>query len=139
MRERLQIVATACAVVLIAYWGWYRAPRAALAETEIDFGEVLSGSQAFRELHIRNLGNEDLVLIGVTGTCGCIASVASRSVLKPNETGLIRVIFDAADKLGTVNEGVRIVTNDPKRRALSVKVRGFVRFARGDTGASGGN
>jgi hypothetical protein len=90
-----------------------KAPRLQLAASSIDFGRLGKNTTMVRELTISNTGKKELAIKSVQGNCACISASASKSSLKPGESSLIKIVFDASGRKGTQQKAVTIYSNDP--------------------------
>ncbi|HLB01277.1 MAG TPA: DUF1573 domain-containing protein [Bacteroidota bacterium] len=79
-----------------------------------DFGELFTLVPVFRELTIRNAGDDTLRIRDVSGSCGCTGMLLSNSDIPPGGSGVLRITFDPAKFSGGVEKVVSMHTNDPK-------------------------
>jgi hypothetical protein len=87
-----------------------------------DFGPALPGKTLHKEFLIRNHGNEDLVIEGVSTTCGCTAALADRQKIRPGASTALRVSLETRDYSGPLQRLVLIRSNDPTRERYEVKL-----------------
>src|SRR4030066_124167 len=66
-------------------------PRINFIQDSYDFGRVLQGKTAEYTFTFENRGTDDLLIKEVTTSCGCTAALVSANVIKPGETGQIKV------------------------------------------------
>jgi hypothetical protein len=115
------------------------AAKSALAQPEIDvsadritFGTVRAGgpetSSSTEILTIRNVGDESLSVDGITtaganATAFTVVSSDGAATLAPGETRVIAIMF-APESAGTASATLRIDTDDPDRRQVSVDLTG---------------
>lgn len=92
-----------------------KAPRLRLAASSMDFGRVKEDALVVREVSVSNAGQQELQIKSVQGNCSCIATSVSKASLKPGESAMINVTFDAADRKGTQQKAVTIYSNDPRQ------------------------
>jgi hypothetical protein len=90
-----------------------RGPRLQLGASSIDFGKLQKDATMVREINFSNNGRKDLEIKAVQGNCACISASAVKTTLKPGESSIIRVTFDAKDRKGTQQKAVTIYSNDP--------------------------
>lgn len=91
-----------------------KAPRLQLASTSLDFGRVASNNSLVREVAITNTGKKELQIKSVQGNCTCVTVSAAKSVLKPGESTMVKVTFNAKDRKASQNKAVTIYSNDPQ-------------------------
>lgn len=78
-----------------------------------DFGVINEGDVVTHEFKIMNNGNADLLIKDVKTSCGCTAATPSGNVIKPKNTGTIKVEFDSKGRHGKMTKTVSVITNDP--------------------------
>jgi hypothetical protein len=111
-------------------------PRAGAAETPapiirvepdgFDFGRALPGRTLRKEFTLRNAGDAELVIAGVSTTCGCTAAIAGAKRLAPGRTTPLTVTLETRDYHGRVERRVLVRSNDPKTPLLELKVAATV-------------
>ncbi len=89
----------------------YRPIMAFIPSSSYDFGTVEEGSIVEHEFVITNTGRTPLIITDVRGTCHCTAADWTKTPIKPNEKGMIKLIFDTKGKSGKVGSSVRIYSN----------------------------
>ncbi len=103
-------------------------PRVEVVETSFDFG-ILEKSAANEKgehpFKIKNVGDETLTLANGGKGCFCTDFEISRKSLRPGETATVLFKWDAARSGGVFNQGVRVLTNDPKAPEVDFSVRGL--------------
>lgn len=81
-------------------------------ETHYDFGTVTEGEQVRHTYEFTNAGDQNLVLINVTGSCGCtVPEDWPKQPIAPGEKGEIKVVFDSEGRVGNVRKNVRVEAN----------------------------
>jgi hypothetical protein len=106
------------------------APRIRVEPESFDFGKALPGKTLRKEFTIRNFGDAELVIDGVSTTCGCTAALTADSRVKPGGTTALRVTFDTRSYSGKVERQVLVRSNDPKTPLLEVRVSATVEAAK---------
>ena len=72
------------------------APRIRVEPEAFDFGKALPGKTLRKEFTLRNFGDAELVIEGVTTTCGCTAAISAKTRLEAGgSTQLTRHARDA--------------------------------------------
>ena len=96
-------------------------------EDSYDFGVVTEGEKVRHTYKFTNTGDQTLVLINVTGSCGCtVPEDWPKQPIPPGETGEIKVVFDSEGRAGNVRKNVRVEANiNPSPQ--SVELTGVVK------------
>jgi len=104
------------------------APKISVEPASFDFGNALREKTLEKQFSIRNFGDADLVIAGITTTCGCTAALLddAHKVLKPGATGQLRVRLETRQYRGKVVRSVLVRSNDPKQEVVEVKVEATV-------------
>ena len=96
-------------------------------ENSFDFGTVIEGEQVRHSYKFTNTGDQPLILIGVTGSCGCtVPEEWPTHPIGPGETGEIKVVFDSNARVGNVRKNVRVEANT-NPSTTSVELTGIVK------------
>jgi len=91
-------------------------------ETEKDFGMILSGERVFHKFEFTNSGGSNLVISGVSTSCGCTVADYSKEPVAPGKTGYVEVTFDSRNRQGVQEKIVTILSNaEPNRTELKIK------------------
>jgi hypothetical protein len=104
-------------------------PRLRVEPGSFDFGNALPDKTLRKEFTIRNFGDAELVLEGVSTTCGCTAALAADRRVKPGGSTVLRVTFETRRYTGKVERQVLIRSNDPKTPLAQIKVSATVAAA----------
>ncbi|MDD4673245.1 MAG: DUF1573 domain-containing protein [Bacteroidales bacterium] len=92
-------------------------------EDFIDFGTISNGEVVVFTYSFTNTGNVPLIINDVIASCGCTKTKLSKKVLRPNEKGILEVVFDSKGWYGTQYKSVTIVSNAlTKKRSVTLKV-----------------
>jgi hypothetical protein len=111
-----------------------KGPRIGVEPESFDFGKALQNKTLTKEFSLRNFGNEDLVISEVTTTCGCTVADLATKTLKPGASTPLTVKLDTRSNQGKLERQVSIVSNDPQKKTLMIKVMADVESGAG-TGA----
>lgn len=86
-----------------------------------DFGKIPQGTPVTHEFKFTNDGDSPIIISEVKPTCGCSVADFTKTPVKPNESGVIKVTFNAAAK-GPFTKSfiVRSNTNTPVKN-LTIK------------------
>ena len=98
------------------------APRIRVEPEAFDFGKALPGKTLRKEFTLRNFGDAELVIEGVTTTCGCTAAITAETRLEPGGSTQLQVTLETRSYSGKVERQVLVRSNDPKTPLLSVRV-----------------
>jgi len=107
------------------------APKISVEPASFDFGKTLREKTLEKQFSIRNFGDADLVIEGITTTCGCTAALLddAHKILKPGASGQLRVRLETRQYSGKVVRSVLVRSNDPGQKILEVKVEATVQSA----------
>ena len=104
------LAATACTVLA-------KSPgRIELSTTTFDFGTISNRKAVSQEFTVRNTGQGELSIVGVSTSCGCTTAQIDKQQLAPGETAQLTVTFDPLVHNGATGEFVRVVyvrSDDP--------------------------
>lgn len=97
-------------------------PVITFTSTEHDFGKMVSGEVVTYSFKFKNTGNSDLVIAGISASCGCTASKYPDTPVKPGEENYIEVSFDSGGKMGFQHKTLTVAANtQPSSTVLSIK------------------
>jgi hypothetical protein len=119
-------------LALAAAGGWLfaekqaPAPRIRVEPEAFDFGRALPGKTLRKEFTLRNFGDAELVIEGVTTTCGCTAALTADTRVKPGGSTQLRVTLETRSHSGKLERQVLVRSNDPKTPLLPVRVSATV-------------
>ena len=102
------------------------APKAVVDKPEVNFGKLKQTDKFEHEFVLTNEGKSTLFIRKIKSSCGCTAVQPEKKQIKPGESVAIKTIFTAAGKRGNQNKNVTIITNDPKRSNLILRIKGEV-------------
>ncbi|TAK56054.1 MAG: DUF1573 domain-containing protein [Bacteroidetes bacterium] len=88
--------------------------------TNFDFGEVFTGSSVKRTLTIKNVGTAPLEIDDVSTSCGCTATMLSKSTILPKDSGSLEISFDSRKFSGKVEKAVTFETNDTTQKKVRI-------------------
>lgn len=75
------------------------------------FDSLIEGDTLFFDYAFTNTSSIDFKIENIAATCGCTTPYYSKTPVKPNETGVIKVAFDTKDRVGENSKGVNLSTN----------------------------
>jgi hypothetical protein len=126
VRRLVAAVATAALLAAAAPGEEPSGPRIRVEPGAFDFGDTLPEKTLRREFTIRNFGDADLVLEGVSTSCGCTAALPAKTRLGPGGSTPLRVTFETRRYSGRIEREVLVRSNDPKTPVLRVRVTATV-------------
>lgn len=103
-----------------------KAPVVAVNSPEIDFGQIKQNEKFEHDFVLTNEGKSTLFIRKVKASCGCTAVQPEKRQIEPGESVKIKTVFNAAGRRGNQNKNVTIITNDPKRSNLILRIKGEV-------------
>ena len=99
---------------------------AMFSEKNYDFGYIKEEKGAVsHEFEFENVGDEPLIIVSATASCGCTRPEYPTKPIKPGKTGKIKVIYNPAGRPGPFRKKVLVKTNGKKGR-YSLYVEGSV-------------
>jgi len=102
------------------------APRIRVEPEAFDFGKTLPGKTLRKEFTLRNFGDAELVIEGVSTTCGCTAAITAKTRLEAGGSTQLQVTLETRSYSGKLERQVLVRSNDPKTPLLSVRVSATV-------------
>jgi hypothetical protein len=102
------------------------APRAAVAESEYDFGEMERGTTRSHEFLFRNTGTAPLLLQSGITTCKCTLSQVPDAPIPPGGSGKVVLEWRSVVATGPYRQSAEIKTNDPNHSRVVLSVTGEV-------------
>jgi hypothetical protein len=99
-------------------------PKIEFKETIHDFGTVIEGEKVMYTFVFKNSGKTDLLISGVSASCGCTATKFTKEAIPPGEEGTITVTFDSRKRRGFQNKSVTVSANtQPNKTVLRIKAK----------------
>ena len=86
-------------------------PIMSFEKSEIDYGNILQGSDGTRFFKFKNTGNQTLIIKQATGSCGCTVPKWPNEPIKSGQTGVIEVRYESS-RLGFFSKTVTVETNE---------------------------
>jgi len=102
------------------------APRLAVEPESFDFGRAVQHKTLSKEFSLRNYGTADLVIEGVSTTCGCTAALLDSKVVKPGGSTPLRVSLETRNYTGKLERRVLIRSNDKGAARFELKIAATV-------------
>ena len=95
-------------------------------QTEIDFGTFNKSEIKQANIEIKNTGDNPLVIVDVSTTCGCTAATYDKRPAKPGESLRVGIKITPKDT-GFFDEVVTIKYNSMNNQPVKAKIKGNVR------------
>jgi len=89
-------------------------PRILVSEEEWDFGKVTRGEKPTHIFIVKNGGEGDLIIDGLKGSCPCIETSISTTLIQPGGSAELTVSYDTTDYVGKDEKHLHIYSNDPQ-------------------------
>lgn len=102
------------------------APSVEVETPEIDFGKLAQNQKFEHDFVLTNAGKSTLYIRKIKASCGCTAVQPEKNQVEPGESVKVKTVFNSAGKRGNQNKTVTIITNDPKRSNLILRIKGEV-------------
>jgi Protein of unknown function (DUF1573). len=102
-------------------------PTIKFDRTIYDFGEVVEGKTVMYEYTFSNLGKKDLIIRKIGTSCGCTTGAPSGTIIKPGESGSIKVSFGTSGYSNRQGKTITVITNDPKNPSVILRLTGNVK------------
>ncbi len=102
------------------------APAVKVDNPEVNFGKLKQNEKFEHAFVLTNTGNSKLYIRKIKASCGCTAVQPDKREIEPGESVNIMTIFNSAGKRGNQNKNVTIITNDPKRSNIILRIKGEV-------------
>jgi len=103
--------------------------KIAVEPPSFDFGKALPQKPLSRTFSIRNFGKEDLIIAGVSTSCGCTVTDPPppvKMVVKPGGSAPLRVTLTTPQNAGRISKSVMVRSNDPVRPVFEIKLQATV-------------
>lgn len=102
------------------------APVVQVDNPEVNFGKLKQNEKFEHSFVLTNTGKSKLFIRKIKASCGCTAVQPEKREIDPGESVNITTIFNSAGKRGNQNKNVTIITNDPKRSNIILRIKGEV-------------
>ena len=85
-------------------------PEFKFNEEKHDFGKIPQGTPVTTKFEFTNVGKEPLIITDVRPTCGCTIADFTKTPVKSNEKGTIKITYNAA-VAAPFNKGIVVTSN----------------------------
>jgi hypothetical protein len=93
-------------------------PQIALEMQSFEFGDVVNGTIAEKDISITNRGRAPLTLEEIATSCGCTTAEVNLTTIQPGESAVLHIEFDSGahgpEMTGELMREVFMRTNDPQ-------------------------
>lgn len=86
-----------------------------------DFGFVPIDYKVIHIYTIKNVGQSDLRISKLVPNCDCTMAIASDTLLPPDSSTQIKIIFHTRDYYGQTNRNVTVHSNDPEKPTITLE------------------
>lgn len=104
-----------------------KAPVASVDNPEVSFGQMKQNEKFEHDFVLSNTGKSTLYIRKIRASCGCTAAKPDKMQIEPGDSVKIKTVFNSAGKRGNQNQNIRVITNDPKRANLVLRIKGEVK------------
>ncbi len=88
---------------------------------EHDFGRLVQGEKVSYGFKFKNTGGSDLIIAGVSSSCGCTVTEYPKNAIKAGEESVIQVTFNSEGKKGFQHKSVTVMANtQPNTKVLKI-------------------
>lgn len=102
-------------------------PVITFAENSHDFGTIAEeGGNVTHEFTFTNTGDEPLLIVNATASCGCTRPVYPKKPIAPGKSDKIKVTYAPKGRPGEFSKSVTVKTNAKKQKAVKLKIKGVV-------------
>lgn len=122
-----RFVSLCIAAIMAVFTALAVGPAVEFAETQHDFGNIdEDGDPVSYEFEFTNTGDEPLLIVSATASCGCTRPEFPTKPIKPGKSGKIKVTYLPKGRPGEFNKTVRVKTNAPRPKRVTLKISGVV-------------
>ena len=124
MRKYLVLIMLSLVIFLTACSG--KQPQVDLETTQFDFGDVVNGVIATKDVVVTNSGQADLIIETVSTTCGCTTATLDPMIIPAGGTANLHIEFDSGahgpNLTGQIMRQVILISNDPEQNEATVEL-----------------
>ena len=104
------------------------APKAFISNSQWDLGLISQGDSPKFSFTIENKGELDLIINKIDISEYVKYDMVNPLTIKPGEKQEVTFTYNSTQhKLGEVKESIRIYCNDPRRKAFSLRISGYIK------------
>lgn len=128
--KKITLLAGMLAFILVLAACSGQSPEIVLGTDSFEFGEVVNGVIAEKDLTITNNGGAPLVIEEISTSCGCTTAEANPSAINPGESGVLHIEFDSGahgpELTGELMRQIFLQTNDPNNPEVVITFTAIV-------------
>jgi len=94
---------------------------------KVEFGVIAAGSEARKEVVIRNIYNQPVHISSVSTTCGCSAGTTDKTTIEPGESGSVQVKMNTLKFRQKKDSNLIIRFDRPRFAEVRVPIRAYIR------------
>ncbi len=113
-------------ILLFIYSMAFAASKIVFKETIHNLGDIPMDSQREHIFSFKNTGNTDLTINRVRAGCSCTGTLLTKKVLKPGESGEIKVVLHTDRRLGEITKSIYVYSNDPLHKRIRLVILGNI-------------
>ena len=93
----------------------------------IEFGDLELNKEVSSIMKVTNIGNEQLIIKSVIGSCGCTVPEYPKTPIDPGKTAEIKINYSVGSIPGEFNKSVTITSNDVKASRKIFRIKGVAK------------
>jgi hypothetical protein len=86
-------------------------PAFEIKEEIHNFGKLLAGEMAVYTFTFRNAGTRNLEIVNIESGCSCLTVEPGEKLIKPGDSGTIKVIFNTSGLYGKQFQSCRVISS----------------------------
>lgn len=102
------------------------APKISFQKSEFETWKIPQGNSVTTTYTFSNSGKRDLIIKSVKTNCSCTTGEAIKTIIKPNESSEIKVVFQTDDREGWEEKLITVFSNDPINPVKVLKLRASI-------------
>ncbi len=103
-----------------------KAAKVSVDNAEVNFGKLQQNEKFEHNFVLTNEGQSTLFIRKIKSSCGCTAVQPEKKQVAPGESVQIKAIFNSAGRRGNQSKNITVITNDPRRSSLILRIKGEV-------------
>ncbi len=109
------------ALITVATAAWIgHAQKIAFEPKSFSFGEMYAVAPVTRDVTVTNIGDAELKITKMQGSCGCTTARISEKTLQPAETATMTVKFNPVGRIGKKSQRIFVTSNDVRNGRQSI-------------------
>lgn len=114
-------------LMLVPFWSIAQTAEISFKNDVHDFGNIKEADGPVTAVFtFTNTGNSPLILNKVDASCGCTTPEWTKSPIMPGKTGVVKAIYDPANRPDRFDKTVTIYSNAKKNSQVVVRIKGNV-------------